>query len=80
MKAIGDINAVTIGMHNAIGAIMVGYESRFQELREVVSRAEEQVRPRLYVTSRKSRKVHNPLTKVEGVGVEVMCYCSYKYS
>ena len=32
------------------------------------------------MTNRTSGKVHKVLTAVEDVGIEAMCYCSYKYA
>ena len=79
-EASGDVTSMTVELKKAVDSIMVDYELRFKELTDAVARAELQSRPRLYVTNRKSGKVHRVLTAVEDVGIEAMCDCSYKYA
>ena len=79
-KAIHDVGEMTVSLKTAMDAIIVEYEARFMELKEAVAVAEKLARPRSYVTNRKSGKVHKILTRVEDMGSEAMCYCSFKYA
>ena len=78
-KAIQDVGEMTVSLKAAVDATIVDYEARLMELKEAIKIAEKLARPRCYVTNRKSGKVHNILTRVEDIGSEAMCYCSFKH-
>ena len=79
-KAIHDVGEMTISLKAAMDAIIVDYEARFMELKVAVAAAEKLAKPRSYVTNRKSGKVHKILTRVEDMGSEALCYCSFRYA
>ena len=79
-KAIADVNVMTMYLKTALEAIMVDHEARLTELKEAINVAENVARPRLYVANRESGKVHTILTRVEDIGSEAMCYCSFRHA
>ena len=55
------------------------HDEQTQEIRELAAKAEVSSRPRMYVTNRRTKKLHKALTFFAEVGPEAQCYCSFAY-